>query len=82
MIAVFYSQIAAFQAKTDYGYDLAEGLAEQAVGQMSYEIDTEIIDMLYNAAYDAETGDKFRRPITPFSKTQPIGVNKLAQLVW
>ena len=50
---------------------------------MSYEIDTEIIDMLYKAAYDAEkTGDEFRRPITPFSKTQPIGVNKLAQLVW
>ena len=53
-----------------------EGLAEQAVGQMSYEIDTEIIDMLYKAAYDAEkTGDEFRRPITPFSKTQPIGVS-------
>ena len=32
--------------------------------------------MLYKAAYDAEkTGDEFRRPITPFSKTQPIGVS-------
>ncbi len=36
-IAVFYSQMAAFQAKTDYGFDLADGLAEQAVGQLSYE---------------------------------------------
>lgn len=31
--------------------------------------------MLYQAAYDAKTGDEFRRPITPFSKTQPIGVS-------
>ena len=33
--------------------------------------------MLYQAAYDAEGTDPqgFRRPITPFSKTQPIGVS-------
>ena len=48
-IAVFYSQMAAFQAKTDYGFDLADGLAEQAVGQLAYEIDTEIVEMLHNA---------------------------------
>lgn len=34
-IAVFYSQIAAFQAKTDYGIDLGDQLAEKAVGQLS-----------------------------------------------
>lgn len=66
-IAVFYSQMAAFQAKTDYGFDLADGLAEQAVGQLSYEIDTEVVNMLYNAA-GAST-------VTAFSKTQPVGVN-------
>ena len=73
-IAVFYSQMAAFQAKTDYGFDLADGLAEQAVGQLSYEIDTEICDMLIDAAdaYAAEhaTG------VADFSKTLPVGVNK------
>lgn len=72
-IAVFYSQMAAFQAKTDYGFDLADGLAEQAVGQLSYEIDTEICDMLIDAAdaYAAEhaTG------VADFSKTLPVGVN-------
>ena len=72
-IAVFYSQIAAFQAKTDYGFDLADGLAEQAVGQLSYEIDTEVCNMLIDAAdeYAVEnpTG------IADFSKTLPIGVN-------
>ena len=66
-IAVFYSQMAAFQAKTDYGFDLADGLAEQAVGQLAYEIDTEIVDMLHEAA-PATT-------IAPFSKTQPVGVS-------
>lgn len=72
-IAVFYSQMAAFQAKTDYGFDLADGLAEQAVAQLSYEIDTEICDMLIDAAdeYAAEhaTG------VADFSKTLPVGVN-------
>jgi len=37
-IAVFYSQIAAFQAKTDYGFDLGDQLAEKAVGQLSYKL--------------------------------------------
>ena len=72
-IAVFYSQIAAFQAKTDYGFDLADGLAEQAVGQLAYEIDTEIVEMLYNAAPEANDGTD--RAIAPFSKTQPVGVS-------
>ena len=66
-IAVFYSQMAAFQAKTDYGFDLADGLAEQAVGQLAYEIDTEIVEMLLNAAPGSTIAD--------FSKTQPVGVS-------
>ena len=67
-IAVFYSQMAAFQAKTDYGFDLADGLAEQAVGQLSYEIDTEVCNMLIDAATKVNT-------IADFSKTLPVGVN-------
>mgnify|MGYP006988921827 CR=1 FL=1 len=31
------SQIAAFQAKTDYGFDLGDQLAEKAVGQLRYK---------------------------------------------
>ena len=49
-IAVYYSQIAAFQAKTDYGFDLGDQLAEKAVGQLSYEIDTEIVKLLDETA--------------------------------
>ena len=68
-IAVYYSQIAAFQAKTDYGFDLGDQLAEKAVGQLSYEIDTEITNMLIeNAPVDAV-------PLT-WSKTLPVGVSK------
>lgn len=54
-IAVYYSQIAAFQAKTDYGFDLGDQLAEKAVGQLSYEIDTEIVNLLDETAGEGAT---------------------------
>ena len=67
-IAVYFSQIAAFQAKTDYGIDLGDQLAEKAVGQLQYEIDTEIAQLLIDsAATDAEL---------TWSKTLPVGVSK------
>lgn len=67
-IAVYYSQIAAYQAKTDYGVDLGDQLAEKAVGELSYEIDTEITNMLVeNATEDPEL---------VWSKTLPVGVSK------
>ena len=67
-IAVYYSQIAAYQAKTDYGVDLGDQLAEKAVGELAYEIDTEITNMLAeNAVVDAEL---------TWSKTLPVGVSK------
>ena len=49
-IAVYYSQISAFQAKQDYGMDLAAQIAEQAVGELQYEIDSEIVKMLVDGA--------------------------------
>ncbi len=68
-IAVKYDQITAFQAKTDYGFSLDKQIAEQACGELAYEIDTEIVDMLYKAA--------FARPErVEFNKAQPIGVSK------
>lgn len=68
-IAVYYSQMAAFQAKTDYGFDMAEQLAEKAVGELVYEIDTEITDLL------AETAGAVDADLT-WSKTLPVGVSK------
>jgi hypothetical protein len=54
-VAVYYSQMAAFQAKQDYGFDLGDQLAEKAVGQLAYEIDTEVVKLLAdNASAAAE----------------------------
>lgn len=67
-IAIYYSQMAAFQAKNDYGFDLGDQLAEKAVGQLSYEIDTEVTQMLIdNAPNDSDL---------VWSKTLPVGVSK------
>lgn len=68
-IAIYYSQIAAYQAKTDYGVDLGDQLAEKAVGELSYEIDTEITNLLSNMAGDADAE-------LVWSKTVPVGVSK------
>ena len=68
-IAVYYSQMAAFQAKTDYGVDLGDQLAEKAVGELSYEIDCEVIDLLDEIAGDVDAE-------LVFDKTQPVGVSK------
>lgn len=67
-IAIYYSQIAAYQAKADYGFDLGDQLAEKACGELCYEIDTEVTNLLVaNAAEDAEL---------EWSKTLPVGVSK------
>jgi hypothetical protein len=68
-IAVKYDQITAFQAKTDYGFSLDKQIAEQACGELAYEIDTEIVDMLYQ-------GSKLLPGVKDWSKTLPAGVSK------
>lgn len=66
-IAIYYSQIANFQAKTDYGVNLDEQLASQAVGELAYEIDSEVVALL---AASAELKDELK-----WSKTQVVGVS-------
>lgn len=68
-IAVKYDQITAFQAKTDYGFSLDKQIAEQACGELAYEIDTEIVDMLREGAGAADAE-------LVWSKTLPVGVSK------
>lgn len=68
-IAVKYDQITAFEAKTDYGFSLDKQIAEQACGELAYEIDTEIVDMLYEGA-------KSNKLLNSWNKRQPIGVSK------
>lgn len=67
-IAVKYDQITAFQAKTDYGFSLDKQIAEQACGELAYEIDTEIVRMLADAAEVDED--------LVWDKVLPVGVSK------
>ena len=66
-IAVYYSQMAAFQAKTEMGIDLGEVLATQACAELSYEIDSEVVRVLDEAAGVSKV---------TFDRTLPIGVSK------
>lgn len=68
-IAVRYDQITAFQAKTDYGFSLDKQIAEQACGELAYEIDTEIVNMLAEGAGKADAS-------LVWNKTLPLGVSK------
>lgn len=70
-VAIYYSQIAAFQAKTDYGFDMGKELAEKACAELAFEIDEEIIHFL------ADMGRKEDNQIADavFNKTLPVGVN-------
>ena len=76
-IAVYYSQIAAFQAKTDYGFDLGDQLAEKAVGQLSYEIDTEVVNLLDETAGEGATKVYADSDVKlEWSREHAIGVSK------
>lgn len=66
-IGVMYSQMAAYEAKQDYGFDLPEQLSAQAVAELSYEIDNEIVTLLSeNAVYSDEL---------KFNTTLPVGIS-------
>lgn len=68
-IAIYYSQMAAFQAKQEMGVDLGEILATQACAELSYEIDTEVVKLLVDSAPTDAT--------LTFNKTLPTGVSKM-----
>ena len=70
-IAIYYSQIAAFEMKNEMGEDLGQSLAEQAVGELKYEIDSEVVMFLRKMA--GEPVDALT-----FNKHVPVGIT-LAQ---
>ena len=67
-IGIYYSQLAAFQAKTEMGVDLGEVLATQACGELSYEIDSEVVGLLAKSA-------TVHADLT-WNKRLPIGISK------
>ena len=82
-IAVYYSQMAAFQAKQEMGMDLGEVLSTQACAELTHEIDAEIVECLHEGAlYEwTKVGDAFvkgalRTDVVVFDKRVPVGVSK------
>ena len=71
-VAIYYSQIAAFQAKTDYGFDIGKELAEKACAELAFEIDEEIIHFLADMG---RKEDNFVEDAV-FNKALPVGVSK------
>ena len=67
-IAIYYSQMAAFQAQQENNVDLGKLLQTQAVGELAYEIDTEVVTLLAKSAPKDAT--------LKFNKTVPTGVSK------
>ena len=67
-IAIYYSQMAAFQSKTEMGVDLGEVLAAQACAELAYETDTEVVQLLDSNAEEKED--------LVWSKVCPVGVSK------
>ena len=67
-IAIYYSQMAAFQAQQENNVDLGKLLQTQAVGELQYEIDTEVVKLLSESAPKDVT--------LRFNKTVPAGVSK------
>ncbi|HHW90850.1 MAG TPA: hypothetical protein GX745_08130 [Clostridiales bacterium] len=71
-IAIYYSQIAAFQAKTDYGFDIGRDLAEKACAELSFQINEEIIHFLATLGRKTENYSDACK----FNKTVPLGLTK------
>ncbi len=69
-VAIYYSQIAAFQATQDYGFDMGKELAQKACAELTFEINEEIIHFL------ADMGRKNEVATAVFNKELPYGVSK------
>ena len=68
-IAIYFSQLADFEAQKDYGFNLGDDLRKQAEFQLQYEIDTEILENI------KKLGDDNSAAKTTWYAVPPIGVN-------
>lgn len=71
-IAIYYSQLAQYTLKVETGADLGELLKGQAINEIQYEIDTEVIKLLRDCATTA-TKEAELAEVT-FNKRLPLGV--------
>lgn len=72
-VAIYFSQIAAFQAKQDYGFDLQDALSQRAVAELNYEVDTEIVNLLVATAKANTSGAELAE--LTFDRTVPVGIS-------
>jgi len=73
-VKIFFSQFASFMAKQEAGFNLEEALKSQAVSELEFEIDSEIVSLLARNAgkYAARTGEA----TVTFNKRVPVGISK------
>lgn len=73
-IKIFFSQFASFMAKQEAGFNLEDALKSQAVSELEYEIDSEIVNLLASNAgkYAKEHGEM----TVTFNKRVPVGISK------
>ena len=67
-IAIYFSQLADFEAQKDYGFNLGDDLRKQAEFQLQYEIDTEVVENL------VKIGDANTQALVNWSSTPAPGV--------
>ena len=73
-VKIFFSQFASFMAKQEAGFNLEEALKSQAVSELEYEIDSEIVNLLAKnaGAYATAHGEA----TVTFNKRVPVGISK------
>ena len=73
-IKIFFSQFASFMAKQEAGFNLEDALKSQAVSELEYEIDSEIVNLLAKNA--GEYAKAHGESTVTFNKRVPVGISK------
>ena len=73
-VKIFFSQFASFMAKQEAGFNLEEALKSQAVSELEYEIDSEIVNLL--AANAGKFAAAHGEATVTFNKRVPVGISK------
>lgn len=73
-VKIFFSQFASFMAKQEAGFNLEEALKSQAVSELEYETDCEIVNLLAKNANSYAA--KHDEAAIEFNKRVPAGISK------
>ena len=73
-VKIFFSQFASFMAKQEAGFNLEDALKSQAVSELEYEIDSEIVNLL--AANAGAWAREHGEATVTFNKRVPVGISK------